>query len=165
MALSSETPAESLPSTVIEPAVWVIEPWKAAGPVTRTPTRLVPTANCPSRSPSESVSFSTVLSSTTIDPDSFTSPVLPPTMATPVALSASEMAIAPSRVTLLLLLRVKAVPPIGLMEPAVVTRTSSRAPLAAVAVAMGVVTAVAIAVSAQAGAPIRHRGEAAASRR
>ena len=37
IAVSTEMPAESLPSIVIEPPDWITSPWKAPGPVTRMP--------------------------------------------------------------------------------------------------------------------------------
>ncbi len=55
--VSTEIPAESLPSMEIAPPRLLrMSPLKASGPVTRTPKRADPCANGPSRSPSLSAS-------------------------------------------------------------------------------------------------------------
>ena len=50
--VSTETPAESLPLTMIDPLLWVIEPFMVPGPTTRMPNSLDWFAQGPSLMPS-----------------------------------------------------------------------------------------------------------------
>ncbi len=100
-----------------------------------------------------------------IAPRPVTWPVLPPTTPIPTALFESAIPIAPSILTVLLEFSVTAVPLATFTDPVAVMLTLSGCPVAAVAVAIGVVTAVEMSVSACATPARKHRGEAAARRR